>query len=241
MPGFESLEYQILWVDFLSDFWEIMDPFSLATRRFAMVHLSLPSMILLTLSDCVVVPALSRRTGGPCRAVQTRWLVVGIDDQVRLVGCLDRKGRMFRTAVRDNVRLKARSIANARELTRGEAIVRAIDAAAEANFDMAVPEALFDYRSLRLPDWVENYGAWPTANGYIVARLATTHGMLVSSHLSAQAAFPGSRAAVGERRFCAELIQRHPFVRKFRRDHPRRRLPRRPGHALRATEWRRLA
>lgn len=62
-----------------------------------MVHQPSSRRILLTLSHGVVVPALSRRTGAPCRAVQTRWLVVNIADQVRLVGCRDRKGRVFRT------------------------------------------------------------------------------------------------------------------------------------------------
>lgn len=146
-----------------------------------MVHQSSPSMGLLTLSHGVVVPALSRRTGAPCRAVQTRWLIVEIDEQVRLVGCLDRKGRVFRTGVRDNVRLQTRSIANARELTRGDALVRTLDAAAVANFDMEAAWALFDYRSLRLADGMDNYGAWPTPNGDVVARLATTHGMLAPS------------------------------------------------------------
>jgi len=28
MPGFESLEYQVLWVDFGAKFWEIMIPFT---------------------------------------------------------------------------------------------------------------------------------------------------------------------------------------------------------------------
>ena len=62
-----------------------------------MVHQSSPRRILLTLSHGVVVPALSRRTGAPCRAVQTRWLVVEMNDTLRLVGCRDRKGRVFRT------------------------------------------------------------------------------------------------------------------------------------------------
>lgn len=146
-----------------------------------MVHQSSPRRILLTLSHGVAVPALSRRTGAPCCAVQTRWLVVDIDDQVRLVGCLDRKGRVFRTAVRDSVRLQTRSIANARELTAGDALVRALDEDAAANFDMASTGALFDYRSLRLLDGMDNYGAWPTPSGDIVARLATTHGMLAPS------------------------------------------------------------
>ena len=68
-----------------------------------MVNPSSARRTLLTLSHGIVVPALSRRTGAPCRAVQTRWLVVDIADQVRLVGCRDRKGRVFRTAVRDSV------------------------------------------------------------------------------------------------------------------------------------------
>ncbi len=146
-----------------------------------MVHQSSPRRILLTLSHGVVVPALSRRTGAPCRTVQTRWLIVEVDDNVRLVGCLDRKGGVVRTAVRDNVRLQTRSIANSRELTRGEAILRAFDAAATPNFDMTAAWALFDFRSLRLADGTDNYSAWPTPNGDVVARLATTHAMLVPS------------------------------------------------------------
>lgn len=146
-----------------------------------MIHQSPAPKFLLTLSHGVVVPALSRRTGAPCRAVQTRWLVVDIDAQVRLVGCLDRKGRVFRTTVRDSVRLQTRSIANARELTVGDALVRALDEAAAANFDMEATGTLFDYRSLRLVDGMDNYSAWPTAGGDVVARLSSTHGMLVPS------------------------------------------------------------
>ena len=146
-----------------------------------MVHQSSPRRILLTLSHGVVVPALSRRTGAPCRAVQTRWLVVDIDDQVRLVGCHDRKGRVFRTAVRDNLRLQTRSIANVRELTRGEAIMQALEGAATPNFDMEASGTLFDFRTLRLVDGMDNYSAWPTAGGDVVARLSSTHGMLVPS------------------------------------------------------------
>ncbi len=129
----------------------------------------------------IVVPAPSRRTGAPCRAVQTRWLVVDIADQVRLVGCRDRKGRVFRTAVSDNVRLQTRSIANARELTDDDALVGALDEATEANFDMAAAGALFDFRTLRLVDGMDNYSAWPLPGCDVVARLATTHGMLVPS------------------------------------------------------------
>ncbi len=124
-----------------------------------MVHQSPAPKILLTLSHGVVVPALSRRTGAPCRAVQTRGLVIEMNDNLRLVGCLNRRGRVFRTAVRENLRLQKRSIANARELTRGEAIVRALDAVAAANFDMEAARALFEYRSLRLADGMDNYGA----------------------------------------------------------------------------------
>ncbi len=146
-----------------------------------MVHQSSPRRILLTLSHGVVVPALSRRTGAPCRAVQTRWLVVEMNDTLRLVGCRDRKGRVFRTAVRDNLRLQTRSVANARELPVGDALVRALEGATMPNFDMTTAWTLFDYRSLRLADGMDNYSAWPTPNGDVVARLATTHGMLVPS------------------------------------------------------------
>jgi len=146
-----------------------------------MVNPSPARRILLTLSHGILVPALSRRTGAPCRAVQTRWLVVDIDDQVRLVGCLDRKGRVFRTAVRDSVRLQTRSIANSRALTAGDAIVRALDEAATPNFDMEASGTLFDFKTLRLVDGMDNYSAWPLTNGDVVARLSSTHGMLVPS------------------------------------------------------------
>ena len=146
-----------------------------------MVHQFSSMRILLTLSHGVVFPALSRRTGAPCRAVQTRWLVVDIADQVRLVGCLDRKGRVFRTTVRDSVRLQTRSIANARELPAGDALGRALDEAATPNFDMEASGTLFDFRTLRLVDGMDNYSAWPLTNGDVVARLASTHGMLVPS------------------------------------------------------------
>ncbi|GAB6124826.1 hypothetical protein [Humidesulfovibrio idahonensis] len=72
-----------------------------------MVNPSPTRRILLTLSHGVVVPALSRHTGAPCRAVQTRWLVVEMNKTLRLMGCLDRKGRVFRTSVRDSVPLQA--------------------------------------------------------------------------------------------------------------------------------------
>jgi len=146
-----------------------------------MVHQPSSRRILLTLSHGVVVPALSRRTGAPCRAVQTRWLVVDIDDQVRLVGCRDRKGRVFRTAVRDNLRLQTRSIANARELTDDDAIVRALDETSTPNFDMEATGTLFDFRTLRLADGMDKYSAWPTAGGDVVTRLSSTHGLLVPS------------------------------------------------------------
>ncbi len=146
-----------------------------------MIHQSSAPKFLLTLSHGVVVPALSRRTGATCRAVQTRWLVVDIADQVRLVGCRDRRGRVFRTAVRDNLRLQTRSIANARELTDDDAIVQALEGAATPNFEMEATGTLFDFRTLRLVDGMDNYSAWPTAGGDVVARLSSTHGMLVPS------------------------------------------------------------
>lgn len=59
--------------------------------------------------------------------------------------------------------------------------MRALDEAAASNFDMATAGALFDYRSLRLVDGMDNYSAWPTAGGDVVARLSSTHGKLVPS------------------------------------------------------------
>lgn len=136
--------------------------------------------ILLTINNGIVIPTLSTRTGAPCRVTETRWLLVQIiGGGVQLAGCLDRHGRVFRTAVRDNVRLQERTLVNARDLAPNDAIVRALEAAAEPNFDMSVASMASDYRSVRLTDALNSFSAWPSDNGDITARMGTTCGMLV--------------------------------------------------------------
>jgi len=136
--------------------------------------------ILLTINNGIVIPTLSARTGNPCRVTETRWLIVQIiDGGVQLAGCLDRHGRVFRTAVRENVRLQERTLVNARELGANDAIVRALNATAEPGFDMSAASMASDYRSVRLTDAMNSIGAWPSENGDITARMGIVCGMLV--------------------------------------------------------------
>ncbi|MDP2846796.1 MAG: hypothetical protein Q8O35_01240 [Humidesulfovibrio sp.] len=136
--------------------------------------------IILTLNNGIVLPTLSRRTGNPCRATETRWLIVQIiDSGVRLVGCLDRNGRVFRTAVRDNVRLQERTLVNARELKPDDDIMCALNATTKPGFDMGAASKSSDYRSVRLTDAMNSISAWPSENGDITACMSTVCGMLV--------------------------------------------------------------
>lgn len=135
---------------------------------------------LLTINNGIVIPTLSTRTGNPCRATETRWLIVQIiDADVQLVGCLDQHGRVFRTAVRENIRLQERTLVNARELGPDDAIVRALATTAESNFDMSAASMSSDYRSVRLTDALNSISAWPSDNGDITACMGTICGMLV--------------------------------------------------------------
>ncbi len=135
---------------------------------------------LVTLNNGIVLPTLSTRTGNPCRATETRWLIVQIiGDSVQLAGCLDRHGRVFRTAVRENVRLQERTLVNARELKPDDAVVRALKATAEPGFDMSTASKASDYRSVRLTDAMNSFSAWPSENGDITACMGTVCGMLV--------------------------------------------------------------
>lgn len=135
---------------------------------------------LVTLNNGIVIPTLSTRTGNPCRATETRWLIVQIiDADVQLVGCLDQHGRVFRTAVRENIRLQERTLVNARELKPDDAIVRALNATAEPGFDTSTASKASDYRSVRLTDALNSISAWPSENGDITASMGTVCGMLV--------------------------------------------------------------
>lgn len=122
--------------------------------------------ILITLGHGVVIPTLSRQTGAPSHATETRWLIVQNDDSgSHLVGCLDVQGDVFRTAVRENVRLQERSLVNARTLKPDDPLVHALDAAAEPDFNMSVASMASDYRSVSLTDALNGISAWPSENG----------------------------------------------------------------------------
>ena len=136
--------------------------------------------ILVTLNTGIVIPVLSHRTGAPCRALETRWLVVEAHgSDVRLIACRDWWGQVFHTAVRHNVRLQERIIVNARELDPKDVIESLLLDISEPNFDFGPAVTAFDYRSVRVTDAMGGISAWPSDNGDITARMGNACGMLV--------------------------------------------------------------
>ncbi len=137
--------------------------------------------LLATLSQGIVLPALSRRTGAPCRAVATRQLVLAKDQnsQVRLAGCLDRRGRVFRTAVRDIVAIQAPLLVHAMTLTDDAPIPLALEALPQASFNYDALGSLFTYCSLGTRYATELIGGWPSPNGDVTAKMFPVCGMLI--------------------------------------------------------------
>ena len=135
---------------------------------------------LITINKDIVIPVLSRRTGAPCRVVETHSLVVDTNGaDVRLIACRDGGGQVFHTAVRDNVRLQERTIVNARELEPDDVVESLLLDISEPRFDFGPAATAFDYRSVRVTDAMSGISAWPSKNGDITARMGTSCGMLV--------------------------------------------------------------
>ncbi len=135
---------------------------------------------LITINKDIVIPVLSRRTGAPCRVVETHSLVVDANGpDVRLIACRDGGGQVFHTAVRDNVRLQERTIVNAREIEPKDIVEALLLDISEPRFDFGMGTTGFDYRSVRLADAMHGISAWPFGNGDITVRMGTSCGMLV--------------------------------------------------------------
>ena len=135
---------------------------------------------IITLSQGIVLPVLSRRTGAPCRTVATGEIITRTTDEgVQLVGCRDRRGRVFRTVVRDGVRVQARLLKHGRELGTGDGLLLELAKLPEANFDMSADGSPFTFVSLGIADAVSMFGGWPSEDGAITVQMRPVAGMLI--------------------------------------------------------------
>jgi len=137
--------------------------------------------VLTTLSCSIVLPGLSRRTGEPCRVVSTRQLILVCDhaEPIRLVGCLDPRGEVFRVAVRDIIAVQKCLIAFAEELPVDGRVVQTLEALAPASFRYDASGAPYTYCSFGTQNAVELVGAWPSQSGDITAQMLPVCGLLI--------------------------------------------------------------
>jgi hypothetical protein len=137
--------------------------------------------LLASLSQGIVLPALSRRTGAPCRAIATRQfvLVKDKDSQIRLAGCLDHRGRVFRTAVRDIVAIQAPLLVHAMTLPDDAPIPVALAALPRASFNYDALGSPFTFCSLGTRYATEHIGGGPSPNGDVTAKMFSVCGMLI--------------------------------------------------------------
>lgn len=135
---------------------------------------------IITLSQGIVLPVLSRRTGAPCRTVATGELITRTTNEgLQLVGCRDRRGRVFRAAVRDGVRVQARLLKHGRELGIGDDLLLELAKLPEANFDMSADGSPFTFVSMGIADAVPMFGGWPAKDGAITVQMRPVAGMLI--------------------------------------------------------------
>ncbi len=136
---------------------------------------------LTTLSRSIVLPGISRRTGEPCRVVSTREIILAWNDgcSIRIVGCLDPRGVIFRVAVRDIIAVQKCLIAHAENLSVDGRVIQTLEALAPASFRYDASGTPYTYCSLGTQDSVELIGAWPARNGDITAQMLPVCGLLI--------------------------------------------------------------
>lgn len=133
-----------------------------------------------TLSRAIVLPGLSRRTGEPCRVVSTRQLVLTSDpEDIRLVGCIDPRGEVFRVAVRDIIAVQQRLIVHAEEVPVDGRIVQTLESLAPASFSYKADGTPYTFCSLDMQNSVELVGAWPSRDEGITAQMIPVCGFLI--------------------------------------------------------------
>ena len=239
MPGFESLEYQVLWVDFSDEFWEIMIPFhrnqekhhdppvvgSKDSAHPIAWHCGsrpvTPHRRALPGRANAVACRRHRRPGAARRLLRPQGARVS-DRCARQCTAADAQHRQRSRADRRRRNRAGARRGRRRELRHGghRDAVRLQNAPARGRYGQLQRMAADQWRR-----------GGPAVQYARHAR---------PDRGPAQAAVSPHRLALGERRLRAELIQRHPFVRELRWRHSRRSLSQRPRRTFRASERRGL-
>ena len=139
----------------------------------------MPNLVLATVSQALVFPCVSRKSGRLCRTVSTRQLI--LDESapgITLVACIDRRGNIHRTAVRDVMSMHAGLIAHAQRLWHDSPIVTRVAELQEPTFSLDGTGTPYAYLSLNPREAAELAGGWPTPSGFVTAQLLAAAGVL---------------------------------------------------------------
>ena len=133
---------------------------------------------LVTLKKPVVLPGLSRRTGKPCRAVNTRQIVVRREGyQLTVEGCLDLRGAPHRTALRIIMRVQRGLVQHAEYFPPSHEIATGL-ASLPIGIDMSLTDVPSAYYSLATFDAVELIGGWADELGNVTVQMRPICGFL---------------------------------------------------------------
>jgi len=135
--------------------------------------------ILATLRHGIELPALSHRTGRPCRAVKTRELVLDASKGFSIAGMLDRSGRAHLSALRNVISVQRGMIACARGIPFTSPILWVLRRLPCA-VDYSTDGSRFAYYSMGVEDdQLMTVGAWADTQGNIIAQMQQVCGLIV--------------------------------------------------------------
>jgi hypothetical protein len=147
------------------------------------------SLVLATVSQALVFPCVSRKSGRLCRAVPTRQLILDESaPHITLVACIDRRGNIHRTAVRDVMSMRAGLLAHAERLWGNSPIVTRLSKLPEPTFSLDGTGTPYAYLSLNPREAAELAGGWPMRSGFVTAQLVAAAGVL--AHVDSPLALP---------------------------------------------------
>lgn len=137
------------------------------------------SLVLATVSQALVFPCVSRKSGRLCRTVPTRQFILEESGpNVTLVACLDRRGNIHRTAVRDVMSMHVGLIAHTQRLWRDSPLVARLAELPEPTFSLDGTGTPYAYLSLNPREAAELAGGWPARSGFVTAQLIAAAGIL---------------------------------------------------------------
>ncbi|MBI5518836.1 MAG: hypothetical protein HY916_02110 [Desulfovibrio sp.] len=135
-------------------------------------------LALVTLKKPVMLPGLSRRTGKPCRAVNTRQIVVRREGYpLAIEGCLDLRGAPHRTALQIIMKVQRGLVQHAEYLPPSHEIVGSL-ASLPIGIDVSLADVPSVYYSLATFDAVELIGGWSDPQGNVTVQMRPVCGFL---------------------------------------------------------------